>query len=141
MNGKPPSLDWICFKLCWVTNALGLLPSATSPWTALPVLFVSGPVKLLALAAGHGVVGFDRYEVHNPFAHGGLVSQLIPATTCASVRGVLTDLSAASARPWRNAPSKDGSCAPNRPASAPVVRWVASSRLTRLFCGAVPPKC
>ena len=54
-----------------------------------------------------------------------------------SVFGMWTAASAPSARPWRNAPSYVGSCAPNRPLSGPDVCCVLSRRRTR-FVARVP---
>ena len=106
----------------------------------MDVLLVSGPVKVVKSTGGQAVVVSARYEVHIPLAHCCASSHLIPAAAAGVVRRTPAAFRAASAMPCRNAPSYVGSLLPNRPASGPEVRLVASSRATRLWTGPVPPK-
>src|SRR6185436_19072744 len=141
MNGKPPSADWIARNDVSTVVWFGRWPHAASPCTAMPVLLVSGPLKFNGSAGRQEAFGFFRYGCHSPLLHCWRVSHATPATTRGSFALTRAAFSAARARPWRKAPSNVGSCAPNRPLSAPDLRAVASRRLTRLFFAAEPPKC
>ncbi len=140
-NGKPPSADWIFPNDLSTVFRFGRLPHAASPCTASDVLLVSGPVNLAGFARTHEAFGFFRYACHSPFLHCCARATRCPPLTRGSFAFTRAALSAASARPCRNAPSKVGSCAPNRPLSGPDLRAVPIKRLTRLFFAAVPPKC
>src|SRR6187397_1751463 len=125
MNGKPPLADCTLSSDCSAAACLGRSPHAASPCAAIPVLLVSGPVNVSGSAAAHAVVVLARYDCHKPFAHCCFFNQVIPAVTHGLVATMPAALSAASASPWRNAPSKVGSCTPKSPLSVPVVRAVA----------------
>ena len=51
------------------------------------MLFVSGPVNVVGLAAGHGVATLVRYASHSPFAHCWSDNQVNARVTCGSVTG------------------------------------------------------
>ena len=80
-NGNPPSWDWLFFNEVSTVVACGNLPHAASPCTACDVSFVSGPVKVFGLAAGHASAGRARYASHIPLAHCWVISHEIAAET------------------------------------------------------------